>query len=237
MAADVNGDGIINSSDATDILIYSAARGAGATHLPLRSYFYEFDQTVKRLSVHAEETPYVACDGINEAGLGVSTLQLDIGELHQDTGKPDLYVYTAIRLLLDRCGSVDEAVELLKQYDVHSHNGNRQHLFLVDTTGRSVVVEWIGEEMFVNELDACTNSVLTPGDLYDEDADWRLPVILEGLSEHDGILTPEQSRELLAAVSQEHYTEWSCIYDLNHFSVGVYTDEQFDHAYHYGAYP
>ncbi|MBP0966833.1 MAG: hypothetical protein J5722_04290, partial [Oscillospiraceae bacterium] len=44
--------------------------------------------------------PYAACDGVNEAGLGVSTLGLDIGEIHQDTGKPDLFVYTAIRLLL-----------------------------------------------------------------------------------------------------------------------------------------
>lgn len=178
--------------------------------------------------------PYVVCDGVNEAGLGVSTLQLDIGELHQDTGKPDLYVYTAVRLLLDRCATVEEAVELLKQYDIHSHNDTRQHLFIVDTTGRSVVVEWLGEEMYVNELDACTNSVLTPGDLYGEKSDWRLPVILAGLSEHDGILTPEQAKELLAAVTQEHYTEWSCIYNLNHFSVDVYTDEHFDHAYHYG---
>ncbi len=179
--------------------------------------------------------PYLVCDGINEAGLGVSTLELDIGELHQDTGKPDLFVYTAIRLLLERCATVDEAVTLLEQYDVHSHNDVRQHLFIVDCSGRSVVVEWIGEQMYVNELDACTNSVLTPGEQYDEGADWRLPTLLSGLSEHDGILTPEQAKELLAAVSQKDYTEWSCVYDLNHFSVDVYTDEDFDHAYHYGA--
>ena len=47
------------------------------------------------------------------AGLCVCTLQLDIGEINQDKGKPDLYVYTAIRVLLDRCASVDEALKLL----------------------------------------------------------------------------------------------------------------------------
>ena len=223
------------------LMVYSAPKNGYASYamadlneigISTRPGWYDPDSLVGRCLMLG--APYVVCDGINEAGLGVSTLQLDIGELHQDTGKPDLYVYTAIRLLLERCGSVDEAVELLKQYDVHSHNDTRQHLFLVDATGRSVVVEWIGEEMYVNELDACTNSVLTPGEQYGEDADWRLPAILAGLSEHDGILTKDETKELLASVSQTHYTEWSCVYDLNHFSVDVYTDEHFDHAYHYG---
>ena len=176
--------------------------------------------------------PYVACDGVNEAGLGISTLQLDIGEIHQDTGRPALYVYTAIRVILDRCATVDEAVDLLSAYDIHSHAGVRQHLFIADKSGRSVVVEWIEDQMYVNELDAVTNSVVTPGDHYDEEADWRLPVITQGLSGHNGVLTKEQAKELLAAVA--HNTEWSCVYDLNDFSVDLYVDEDYGYAYHYG---
>lgn len=178
--------------------------------------------------------PYAVCDGINEAGLGVSTLELDIGEIHQDTGKPDLYIYSAIRVLLDRCANVDEALKLLECYDIHSHANVRQHLFIADQSGRSVVVEWFDDQMYVNELDAVTNSVLTPGDDYDRGADSRLPEILAGLSGHDGILTPEQAKELLAKVAQENYTEWSCVYNLNRFTADVYIDEDFDHAYHYG---
>lgn len=179
--------------------------------------------------------PYLICDGVNEAGLGVSTLELEIGEQHTDTGKPDLYIYTAVRLLLDRCATVDEAVEVLSGYDVHSHAGVRQHLFLAEKSGRSAVVEWIGDEMYVNDLDAVTNSVVTPCDRYDEGADSRLPCILEGLGAHDRILTAEQVRGLLESVSQPDYTEWSCVYDLSHFSVDVYADEDFAHAYHYGS--
>ena len=88
--------------------------------------------------------------------------------------------------------------------------------------------------MYVNELDAVTNSVLTPGDDYDKGADSRLPTILADLSEHEGILTPEQAKNLLAKAAQKDYTEWSCVYNLSKFTADVYTDENFEHAYHYG---
>ena len=179
--------------------------------------------------------PYVVCDGINEAGLGVSTLEQGKGELHQDTGKPDLFVYTAIRLLLDRCATVDEAVEMLRSYDIHSHAHVRQHLFIVDKSGRSVVVEWIRDEMTVNEADAVTNSILTPGEFYDLGADSRLPKLNEVLSEHDGTLTEDEARDLLDAVSQKNYTEWSCVYNVSDFAVDLYVDEDYTRAYHYGA--
>ncbi len=46
-------------------------------------------------------SPYLCVDGINEKGLSVSILDVDMGELHQDTDKPDLFMLVAVRLLLD----------------------------------------------------------------------------------------------------------------------------------------
>ena len=74
------------------------------------------------------------------------------------------------------------------------------------------------------------NAVCALGVRFHEHFRSRVPV-----SCVNSILTPEQAKGLLAAVSQKDYTEWSCVYDLNRFSVDVYTDEDFDHAYHYGA--
>jgi len=179
-------------------------------------------------------TPYIVCDGVNEAGLGVSTLELDIGENHQDTGRPDMFVYTAIRVLMDRCATVDEAVELLDSYDIHSHNGVRQHLFIADTSGKSVVVEWFDDRMYVNELNAVTNSVLTPGDHYGEEADRRLDVILEELDVNEGILTIDQAAALLEKVCLGDMTQWSAVYDLNSFKADIYVDKDYMHAYKYG---
>lgn len=232
-------DGNFDYPETDTLMIYSAPKNGYASYsmadlevmgIRPKHGSTDPDSLVGRFMMLA--APYVACDGVNEAGLGVSTLELEIGEIHQDTGKPSLYIYTAIRVILDRCATVDEALTLLGSYDIHSHAGVRQHLFIADRSGRSVVVEWLDDKMYVNELDAVTNSVVTPGEHYDECADWRLPVITAGLSENNGILMKEQARDLLGAVKNN--TEWSCVYDLNDFSVDLYVDEDYSKAYHYG---
>ena len=178
--------------------------------------------------------PYGVVDGVNEAGLGAAILELTIGETHMNTDKHDLLMYNVIRVLLDKCATVDEALTLLSNQDIHTGIGVSYHVFIADKTGRSVVVEWLDDEMHVNELDAATNSVLTEGKYYDNGADERLPAIKAGLAEHNGILTKDQAKDLLSVAAQDHYTEWSCVYDLNDFSVDVYMDIDYTKAYHFG---
>ena len=61
---------------------------------------------------------------MNEKGLAVSVNMIqDSVSINQDTGKPDLTTTTAIRLLLDKAANVEEALELLRQYDFHSSMG------------------------------------------------------------------------------------------------------------------
>ncbi|MBO4637508.1 MAG: linear amide C-N hydrolase [Clostridiales bacterium] len=179
--------------------------------------------------------PYICLDGVNEKGLAAGILELTIGELHQDNGKPDLLIYCAIRAMLDNCANVDEAVALLSSYDIHSSIGVSYHLHIADGSGRSVVVEWLDGQMAVNELSAATNSVLTPGDHFNEgDPDLRLRILTNTLQSNDGILTEEDARDLLDAVSQQNYTEWSCVYNLNRFEVYVYIDEDYGTPYIFG---
>ena len=109
-------------------------------------------------------SPYLCVDGMNEKGLSVSILDVDMGELHQDTEKPDLFMLVAVRLLLDRAADVDEAVGLLRQYDIHSGHGWTQHLFIADAGGKSVVVEWEKDKMNVVDSHACTNFALSSKD-------------------------------------------------------------------------
>ncbi|MCR5122177.1 MAG: linear amide C-N hydrolase [Ruminococcus sp.] len=176
--------------------------------------------------------PYGVVDGINEKGLGAAILALEMSESHMNTDKHDLSIYTAIRVLLDKCATVDEALTLLAERDIHTGLGVSYHLFIEDKTGRSVAVEWLDGEMCVNELNAATNSVLTPGKYYDFDADERLPAINAELSGHNGILTKDEARDLLKNVSQSN-TEWSCVYDLTECSFDVYMDKDFDNAIHF----
>lgn len=104
---------------------------------------------------------YVPLDGMNEKGLIVADLMAgDDEETHQKTDKPDLTTTTAIRLLLDRAANVDEAVELLKQYDMNSSIGAAHHFAIADKTGKSVVVEYVNGEMLVAETNIVTNHYL-----------------------------------------------------------------------------
>ena len=87
---------------------------------------------------------YVPLDGMNAKGLVVADLTAgDDEETYQRTGKVNLTTTTAIRLLLDKAADVDEAVALLKQYDMNSSIGISHHLSIADAHGKSIVVEYV----------------------------------------------------------------------------------------------
>ena len=117
---------------------------------------------------------YAPLDGMNEKGLAVSVNMIeDSDTIEQDTDKPDITTTTAIRLLLDQAADVEEARELLSQYDFHASMGMMVHLALSDAEGNSVVVEYVNNEMIVTETPVVTNFYLSEGD---EIRDWNFPV-------------------------------------------------------------
>lgn len=173
--------------------------------------------------------PYFVVDGMNEKGVGAGILQLVIEEPHQDNGKPDLLVYVAIRGILDYCASVDEALALLESYDIHSDMGN-YHLFITDKSGRYVVVEWIDNEMVVTEHPCCTNSVIAPGEHYDEgEPDDRKGTMEECLAGRK--VTGEEAMEILDKVHNRILTQWSCVYNLDDFTVSICLDADYTKVY------
>ena len=184
--------------------------------------------------------PYITVDGMNEAGLGISILMLDEDEIHQDSGNPDILMTVAIRAILDRCASVDEAVSFLRGYDMHSMLDSSFHLYITDTSGRAVVVEWLDGQMVLTDTPAVTNYVLGDPDFYAEHPEWgtdgRYEVLMEDIASCSGTATPEQAMSFLADASDEEGphklgTEWSCVYDLDNFEVTVCFDINYDVSY------
>ncbi len=166
---------------------------------------------------------YVPLDGMNEKGLCIADLVIDDGTLtDQDTEKPDLTTTAAIRLILDKAATVDEAVELLKQYDMHSSAGMQHHLSIADASGRAVVVEYIDNVMHVNETDAVTNFYLTEGDKYgigSAQSHKRYDTLNELYTDHNGVMTGDELMDTMSRVSKHNYaddgetTEWSVVFD------------------------
>lgn len=94
--------------------------------------------------------PYAPLDGINDAGVscgiymtyqgGEKTIATD-----QNTDKPDFTSTTMLRMILDYADNVDEAVEIAQKYDMHDSANTSFHYMVADATGRSAVLEWVGE--------------------------------------------------------------------------------------------
>lgn len=180
---------------------------------------------------------YVPMDGINEAGLCVADLEVNEGGMiDPDTDKPDLTVTTAIRLLLNKAATVEEAIDLLQEYDIHASAGISHHLSISDASGASVAVEFINGEPVVAKTNCVTNFNLANGDTSagGESAQKRYESLCSLYEESKGTLTLEQVQEALAQVAQpdgEWKTQWSIAYDQN-TQTAIYTFESdYEHPY------
>ena len=181
--------------------------------------------------------PYLCMDGMNEKGLVVSIFALDIKEgespiEQKEAGKESIVLTRLIRIILDNCATVNEAVAAADSYNIHNMAGSDHHLLVSDADGNSVVLEWRNNELTVTETDAVTNFYLSSDDAcdcykngvlkeaYEGPADTkkeyhygyghgyhRFNDIVTCLDEHgDGeglaVLSRQEAKELLAQVAQ-----------------------------------
>ena len=181
--------------------------------------------------------PYVPLDGVNEKGLAVGVLLIDTESTNQQTEKPDITTTTAIRLMLDQAATVDEALALLEQYDMHASANSCYHFQIADAAGKSVVVEYIGDEMVVIDSERATNFLLTPGDWTFGGGQDRFDTLEKTMTEKNGVFTADEAMDLLESVSQTvrvdktSTTQWSCVYNQTRGSVDIAMLRDYDKIY------
>ncbi len=182
---------------------------------------------------------YAPLDGMNEKGFAVSVNMIqDRATIRQQTDKPDLTTTTAVRLLLNQAASVDEALDLLSQYDLHASMDWMVHFAMADATGRSVVVEYIDQQMVVTDSPAVTNFYLTPGDKYGigtAQSRVRYETLMDTL-ESSKTLEVKDMQDALESVSKHHFsdgetTEWSIVFNLSTGEVWYAHREDFTQWY------
>ena len=99
-------------------------------------------------------SPFCILEGVNEKGLSAGLMMLHGNPMCQDTGKQQLVSSMVIRVILDRAATVDEAIEVMKQYDVISGSYDQDvsfHWCVADLSGRRAVLEYVNNELVVNE--------------------------------------------------------------------------------------
>lgn len=171
--------------------------------------------------------PYAPLDGMNEKGLAVGVLLIDTKPTNQNTKKVDITTTTAIRMMLDKAKNVDEALELLSSYDMHSSANSCYHFQICDASGKSVVVEYVDNEMKVvypdKNYQCATNFLLTNPDAEFNFGQDRYQIIDEKLSSTNGNYPIVRLCSFYPIVHKMHIriireksqkTQWSCVYDL-----------------------
>lgn len=93
--------------------------------------------------------PYACMDGMNEKGLSIAVVELKTKATKQETGRKPITTTVIIRAVLDKCATVDEAIELFKKYDMHDSLFACYHYQITDANGNSAVIEYINNEMVV----------------------------------------------------------------------------------------
>lgn len=189
---------------------------------------------VGKISIIA--APYACVDGLNEKGLSVSVLELQTEPTNQDGDKKDIITTLAVRMLLDKCSSTQEAIKMLGNYDMHSSAGMPYHLLISDAAGHSVVVDWAENRMNVIDQSYATNFQLSTGQDYGVGIGHdRYNKIKEKMESTDSVISETGAMKLLEDVSVkwngEWATEWSVVYNISDFAVEICNDMNYKKSY------
>ncbi|MBQ9397419.1 MAG: linear amide C-N hydrolase [Bacteroidales bacterium] len=194
---------------------------------------------------------YAPVDGINEKGLCTSIMALPHQASRQDTPRHDVGTSMIMRLWLDRCATVEEALALLETVDVRHDAivGTGYHYMIADATGHCVVVEFDKDDEWKTVLVRkpvdqdymlVTNHLLNPKHFTTEPDPsvgnpnsrswWRYETAGAYLAAHKGILTLEQAQECLSQVhwvdlplpsGEVEDTQYSNVYDQQNLTLSL----------------
>ena len=175
-------------------------------------------------------------DGMNEAGVAVGMAAVPSADGPHDPGKPTIDSLEVMRAILDRAGSVDEAVAILGQYNIDWEGGPPLHYLVADRSGRAALVEYHGGQIIVlpnaGPWHAATNFTRSAvaGDAAGQCH--RYDTLVRRLNDAGGKLAPRDALGLLQAVAQtESATQWSVVYDMSTGQVDVVMGQAYDRTH------
>ncbi|MCR4571653.1 MAG: linear amide C-N hydrolase [Bacteroidales bacterium] len=192
---------------------------------------------------------YAPVDGINEKGLCTSIMALPNQAACQESGKHKVGTTIIMRLWLDRCATVQEALDLAATLDIRHDTvvGSGYHYMVADANGDCAILEFDKEDgwksMILRKPSGeksmlVTNHLLSPK-YYTTEPDpavgnphskswWRYETAGAYLAAHEGVLTLEEAQECLAQVHWKDLvwengeiedTQYSNVYDQKNITL------------------
>jgi hypothetical protein len=177
--------------------------------------------------------PFFPFDGMNEKGVAVGMNALPYSQGPYDEAKVTLGELQVIRLVLDYAASTDEAVELIQQYNVQMEDPPI-HYLIGDSAGRSVIIEFIDNEMRVientNPWQVTTNFIITNFDEPLTAGCWRYNSAWDVLQAANGIVSADEALSLLQTVSLTS-TRWSALYELTTGDISLVMGRDYNNVH------
>lgn len=183
--------------------------------------------------------PFICLDGLNEKGVSIAVLTLDSEPTRQQTGKPQISTTVAIRLVLDHAATTEEAIELLRGYDMYAANGRDYQFYITDASGNAQAVAYdLGEErrLIAVPSQVVTNFFISYQDrvlpfrhngVYGHGRE-RYDTVMRLFSEHADDLSETVAWEALKASSQlpnpqdvTSNTQWSVVYNNTNLTAQI----------------
>ena len=182
--------------------------------------------------------PFYTYDGMNEHGLAVGIAGCAPQTVKSIEGKPKIMIPYLVRKILDGARTIDEALVLVEDYipfDLDENSLN-SHLFVMDSSGRSLILEYIANQWRKTSADGpwqvmSTKPVYNVPDSVLRKNCWRYLGMSESLEQADGNINFKTALEILQNVSQIG-TVWSAVYSPTTKDLYFSVYQHWDKIYH-----
>ncbi len=180
-------------------------------------------------------SPLLPFDGMNEKGLAVGMMAVPSADGPNDPQKQTVGSLLVIRLMLDYAKNVEEAIAVLKNFNIVFQGGPPLHYFITDRAGKSAVVEFVSGEISVlrnaHPWQVATNFIISGLSPETSKAScWRYKKVWETLENQTFMPSLSSTLSLLKVVSQPN-TIWSVVYDTSSLEFLVVMGKKYEQVH------
>ena len=187
---------------------------------------------------------YIISKGGQDKGVAIALLAVPEAQIKNDDQKVTLNSTTMIRLVLDKAADVNEAIDLMKSYNIYFSGDIDCHYLIADSTGKSVLVEYYDNALQVVEADTsyqiASNFIafndLRIGEGYTEFE--RYDTVEETIRNHRNSLSAENAMDLLNEVGVydtdgTDKLQWSVVYNLTEKTGRIWAHRNTDNLFEF----
>ncbi len=174
--------------------------------------------------------PYATIDGMNEHGVAIAQNAVPPRNTPKDPNRPTLLNSQIARLVLDHAKDVDEALDLIREYNIDFAD-TAVHFHVADASGKSAIVEYVNGGISVirdgKPWQVSTNFLFSEAI---KPECWRYNNAAKSLGNSQGRRSADEAMSLLQNTSLD-ITMWSVVYNLTTGQISLAMGKDYDEVH------